>query len=101
MAVAGTVLVVLVPSVPFVLTGFAMLGMGYAVIIPLAFTRAANDPGVSPGQAIAQVATLGYGGMLLGPVLIGGIAGLISLQVAFVLLAVLGCVIVLKAGALR
>lgn len=76
------------------LLGFALMGIGYAVIMPLAFTRAANDPNVAPGAAIASVSTLGYGGILLGPPLIGFISEATSIRFAFLILAVLACVIV-------
>ncbi|MEQ8368426.1 MAG: MFS transporter [Roseicyclus sp.] len=97
----GVTLAILVPSAPAVLAGFAMLGMGYAVIMPLAFGRAANDPDIPPGQAISSVATIGYGGMLLGPPIIGFVAGGTSLQVAFGVLAVLAGLIVFFASALK
>ena len=77
------------------------MGVGYAVIMPLAFSRAANDRDVPPGQAIASVATLGYGGMLIGPPLIGFLAGLLSLRMAFAVLLPLAFLIVVCAGALR
>lgn len=83
------------------LVGFALVGMGYAVMIPLAVTRAANQPGVSPGRAIAGVATLGYGGLLLGPVVIGGLAQVTSLSAAFGGLALLAGAIVVLAPAVR
>ena len=97
----GILLAISLPSTVTVLTGFAMLGIGYAVIMPLAFSRAANDPHVPPGQAISSVATLGYGGMLLGPPIIGFLAGISTLQWAFGLLAVLAALIVAIAPALK
>ena len=100
-AAAGILLAILVPSVATALAGFAMLGIGYAVIMPLAFSRAANDPNVPPGRAISSVATLGYGGMLLGPPIIGFLAGVTNLQMAFGLLAVLAGLIVSIAPSLR
>ncbi|WP_047997034.1 MFS transporter [Puniceibacterium sp. IMCC21224] len=84
-----------------VLLGFGMMGVGYAVIMPLAFSRAAAEKGIGGGQAIASVATLGYGGMLLGPPVIGFLAGLTSLPVAFLLLALLALLIILFAGAMK
>jgi len=83
------------------LIGFALLGLGYSVVMPLAFSRAANDTGTTPGRAIAGVATLGYGGMVLGPVLIGGVAHLAGLPVAFWMVAVLALGITAFARALR
>lgn len=83
------------------LAGFALMGIGYAVIMPLAFSRAASDPHVPPGQAIASVATLGYGGLLIGPPLIGFLAELFGLRLAFAVLLPLAVLIVLLAGALK
>ncbi|WP_298846741.1 MFS transporter [uncultured Ruegeria sp.] len=83
------------------LAGFALMGIGYAVIMPLAFSRAANDPNVPPGQAIASVATLGYGGLLIGPPLIGFLAEFFGLRLAFAVLLPLAVLIVLLAGALK
>lgn len=82
------------------LAGFALLGIGMAVIFPLAFSRAAADPEVSAGRAIASVATLGYGGGLVGPPAIGFVAEMTSLPFAFGLLAVAAAIIILLAGSL-
>ena len=100
-AAAGMMIVVVMPMFSTVLLGFALLGVGYAVVIPLAFSRAANDPHVPPGQAISSVATLGYGGMLLGPPAIGFLASLFGLPIAFGVLALLAAMIVVLARALR
>ncbi|OLO07181.1 MFS transporter [Salinicola sp. MH3R3-1] len=99
-AVAGVLLAVIPASFVATLAGFVLLGLGYALIMPLAFSRAANDPDTPPGVAIASVATLGYGGILIGPPLIGFTAHFITLHYAFALLGVLALVIVAKASAL-
>ncbi|MGI9499756.1 MAG: hypothetical protein ACR2P3_06945, partial [Geminicoccaceae bacterium] len=70
------------------------------VIMPLAFSRAANDAHQSPGIAVAGVASFGYGGFLLGPVVIGTLAELATLKIAFGLLALLAIVVAAAAGAL-
>ncbi|WP_110668777.1 MFS transporter [Salinicola halophilus] len=100
LAFAGVLLAVLSGHFSAALAGFALLGLGYAMIMPLAFSRAANDPETPPGVAIASVATLGYGGILIGPPLIGFTAHFITLHYAFALLGVLALVIVAKASAL-
>ncbi|MCE3028284.1 MFS transporter [Salinicola sp. DM10] len=99
-AALGVALAVLCGELYLVLVGFFLMGIGYALVMPLAFSRAANDPELPPGAAIASVATLGYGGMLLGPPLIGFAASVITLHYAFALLGVLSLCIVLRAGAL-
>ncbi|WP_282168802.1 MFS transporter [Ruegeria atlantica] len=100
-AALGVFCVVSAAEAGLALAGFAMMGIGYAVIMPLAFSRAASDPNVPPGQAIASVATLGYGGLLIGPPLIGFLAEMLTLRVAFTALLPLAVFIVLLAGSLR
>lgn len=100
-AALGVFCVVSAAEAGLALAGFAMMGIGYAVIMPLAFSRAASDPNVPPGQAIASVATLGYGGLLIGPPLIGFLAEMLTLRIAFTALLPLAVFIVLLAGALR
>ncbi|MBE9638196.1 MFS transporter [Salipiger mangrovisoli] len=85
---------------PVALFAFILMGMGYAAVIPMAFTRAANDPEVPPGQAIASVATLGYGAMLFGPPIIGFIAHATSLRVPFAMVGGAALLITLCASAL-
>ncbi|MBO9409583.1 MFS transporter [Shimia sp. R9_1] len=100
-AAIGALLTVLFPVPAIMLTGFVLMGLGYALIFPLAFSRAANDPVVPPGKALAGTATFGYGGMLLGPPLIGFIANATSLRVSFAVLAGLALMIAVLASALR
>lgn len=83
------------------LVGFGLMGLGYAVVMPLVFSRAARDDTVAPGPAIASVATLGYGGMLLGPPIIGFVAQLTGLRLSFLVLAGLALLAVCLAPRLR
>jgi len=101
LAAIGTLTAVLSSGFYPSLFGFALMGLGYAAIFPLAFTRAANDPDIGPGAGIASVATLGYGGILLGPPIIGFIAEATSLSSAFLVLTLLAVAIVALGGALR
>ena len=100
-AALGVLAVVSAGQAGQALAGFALMGVGYAVIMPLAFSRAADDPHVPPGQAIASVATLGYGGLLIGPPLIGILAELMTLRLAFAVLLPLAVLITVLAGALK
>ncbi|MGI9357409.1 MAG: MFS transporter [Rhizobiaceae bacterium] len=88
-AAVGSAIAIVFGTFPMILLGFALMGVGYAVVMPLAFTRAANDPDIAPGQAIASVSTLGYGGILLGPPLIGFAAEVTSIRTAFIILTAL------------
>lgn len=92
-AAIGVIAALLGQGLPIILAGFVLMGIGYANVAPLAFSRAGADPTVPPGSAIASVATFGYGGLLLGPAAIGWIAGATSLSIALALLAVLAVLI--------
>ncbi|MEM1362659.1 MAG: MFS transporter [Pseudomonadota bacterium] len=83
------------------LFGFALMGVGYAVVMPLVFSRAAADPNVPAGPAIASVATLGYGGMLLGPPVIGFVAQFTGMRLSFLVLAALAFLAMILADKLR
>ena len=97
----GAVIAILAPGLWMALAGFALMGVGFATVVPLAFSRAANDPDIPPGQAIAATATLGYGGMLIGPPAIGFIAEWTSLSTSFALIAAMSLGTALLAPALK
>jgi len=56
------------------LAGFALVGLGFANIVPVLFSAAARQPGIAPAHGIAAVASMGYFGMMAGPPMIGFIA---------------------------
>ncbi|MGW4854490.1 MFS transporter [Streptomyces sp. NPDC004288] len=99
-ATLGGVLVVLAPHAAVALAGFGLIGLGIAVVVPLAFA-AAGRSGPNPSQAIAGVATITYTSGLIAPSAIGGIADATSLVVSFGLVTLLALGLVLGAGVLR
>ena len=108
LAVAGTLGAVLIlAAVNDVLTivGFGLMGIGIAIVVPLAFAAAGRIGSVNgqagAGTAIAGLATVAYGAGLAAPGAIGGLATLTSLRGSFVLIAVLVAIVALAAGALR
>jgi MFS family permease len=100
LATAGGLLVALAPHPAVAIAGFALMGPGISVVVPLAFA-AAGRSGPRPSQAIAGVATIMYASGLVAPSAIGGIAQATSLQFSFGLVTVLACGLVLGAGVLR
>lgn len=76
----------LLQSEAFAIAGFSLAGLGYSVIVPILFSRSAKVKGVTPSKGIASVASAGYIGLLVGPVVIGFIANDISLSGGFVFL---------------
>ena len=91
---------VLAPTAVAALAGFALLGLGVAVVVPLCFT-AAGSIGPNPARAIAGIATIAYGAGLAAPGAIGGIAAATSLPFSFALVGLLCAVLIVGAGALR
>lgn len=100
-AATGILIAVGFATYPMALLGFFLMGLGNALIFPIALTRAANDPVLPPGRAIAAVSTLGYGGFLLGPPVIGFLSEATSLRLALAPLALLALMILLIAGGLE
>ncbi|MEU6123008.1 MFS transporter [Streptomyces sp. NPDC047123] len=88
-ACAGMLLGALAPSTGLALAGFAITGLGLANIFPVAVERAGALAG--PG-GVAAASTLGYGGMLVGPPLIGFMADWYSLPTALTSVALLAAV---------
>lgn len=81
--------------------GFALIGIGAANVVPLLFGAASRIPGMSAGAGVAAVATLGYGGLLLAPPVLGYIAAQASIMVALGALSLSGLVIALSAGIIK
>jgi predicted MFS family arabinose efflux permease len=82
LAAGGLMLVILTPFEATDVLGFALVGLGAGNIAPLVFSAAARVPGMSPTASTPAVITLGYAGFLIGPVIIGFVANLLSLSVA-------------------
>ncbi|MBP0454406.1 MFS transporter [Kitasatospora sp. RG8] len=83
-AAAGMLLAALAPSVPLAVTGFVLVGLGLANLFPLAIARAGAAGGP---QGVALASTLGYGGMLIGPPVIGFLADAVGLPLALTTVA--------------
>jgi MFS family permease len=99
-ACAGGVLVLVSRAPVPAVVGFALVGIGVAVVVPLVFA-AAGRAEANPGHAIAAVATIAYGSGLAAPGIIGGIAHLFSLPVAFGVVTALCLAMAIGATALR
>lgn len=80
-ALAGLAVALLVPSPPVAIAGFALLGLGESVLLPLIFSAVGHAGGDGPGAAtfLSRFTTFTYAGLLIGPALIGWSAQGISL----------------------
>jgi predicted MFS family arabinose efflux permease len=90
-------LVVAAPNTVIAILGFALVGVCVCTVTPLAFSLAGASAPDRPAQAIALTSTMGYSGLLLGPVAIGLIAGARSLHVGYA--AVIAVCLLIAAGA--
>ncbi|MFJ4540271.1 MFS transporter [Streptomyces tibetensis] len=99
-AVLGGVLIVISDHPAVAMSGFALMGLGIAVVVPLCFA-AAGRSGSNPSLAIAGVATVTYTSGLIAPSAIGMLAQATSLMVSFCLVTALSCGLVAFAGVLR
>jgi MFS family permease len=98
-ATVGAITIVVAPGLGVGLVGFALLGIGVAVVVPLVFA-AAGRVGPHPARSIAGVAVVAYASGLVAPGVIGGIASASSLTVSFCLVAVLVAIVALAADVL-
>jgi predicted MFS family arabinose efflux permease len=103
----GAVMIVLAINGAVTIIGFGLMGVGIAIVVPLAFAAAgrigsARGGGqAGAGSAIAGLATVAYGAGLAAPGAIGGLASVTSLRGSFVMITVLVAVVCLGAAVLR
>lgn len=83
------------------IVGFAVAGLGLSAIVPLAWSSAARTEPAAPGRAIAAVATCGYLGFLVVPVLVGALASVVGLAPAVLVAGALTILVVFLAPSLR
>jgi HAD superfamily hydrolase (TIGR01509 family) len=85
LAAAGLTLALAVGSAPAALVGFAAMGAGLGVVVPVLFRAGGSTPGMSAGAGVAAVSTVGWLGFLAGPPAIGLVADAVGLRPALVL----------------
>ena len=73
--------------------GFVLVGFGVSAIIPLVYSEAGKSKTIAPGMALTAVSSIGFLGFLIGPPVIGVIAGAFSLRISFTLIACMGLII--------
>jgi MFS family permease len=99
-AAAGITCALVMPTYAGGLVGTALWGLGISIVFPAAMSSA-GDAGRRPADAIAAVSTVGYGGFLIGPPLIGFLARAFDLRNALWVVVVLACGIVVLAFTAR
>jgi predicted MFS family arabinose efflux permease len=97
---AGVLLTVAGPGLVSAYLGAALWALGVCLVFPAAVSAGGEAP-YRPADAIAAVTTIGYGGFLLGPPLIGLLADQVGLGRALLVLLVLAGGIAALAPAVR
>jgi MFS family permease len=92
-AAAGLFFAVLAPNAYVALIGFAVAGVGLALVFPFVFSAA----GAQGPAALAAVASMAYSGSLMGPPAIGAVAHFIGMQAAIAYIGGLSIVIAMVA----
>ena len=85
LAMMGYILV-LTTNTYLAITGFALSGLGFSVMVPEIFRIGGNVKGVESSQGIAFIAGTGYAGFLCAPPILGFLAESYSLKSSFWLL---------------
>lgn len=94
---SGLLIAVLLPHLYTAIVGFLLVGAGVSAVVPLVYSAAGKSKVMSPGVALAAVSTIGFFGFLLGPPLIGFIAGATSLRISFTIIAAMGLAVAVVA----
>ena len=96
----GLITAVVFPMMIPAIVGFMLVGAGVSSVVPLVYSAAGKFGTMSPGVAIAAVSTIGFVGFLVGPPVIGFVAGVFSLRASFILIAAMGmCVVIVSSKA--
>ena len=97
LALAGMLTVLSSSSWSICLIGYAMMGLGQAPIVPIAFSRAGAIKGVSTARSTSLVSLLAYAGLLFAPPAFGLSAEHFGLHTALCAVPVLLTITVLLA----
>jgi MFS family permease len=79
LAVTGLAVVIAVPLWPVSLAGFALVGLGGSVLLPLIFSAVGREGGDAAATAVSRLTTFTYAGILIGPAVVGWFAGAVGL----------------------
>jgi MFS family permease len=90
---AGMTVVVLAPVPQVAIAGFFVTGLVVCTVVPTTISLAGAAAPDRPAAAVAQVGAMGYGGLLLGPVVVGFLSDATSLRLGVGTVVVLALLI--------
>jgi len=100
-AAAGMLVAGLSSDAWLAIAAFAFAGLGIANMVPIAFSAAGNQPGLSPGAGMSVVSTMGYSGILVAPSAIGFVGEHVGFAPVYIAVAGLLVIVCLMAGLAR
>jgi MFS family permease len=86
----GLLVSVLFPYLLPAILGFMLVGAGVSSVVPMIYSSAGKTKNMSAGVALTAVSTIGFSGFMIGPPVIGFIAGIATLRASFLLIACMG-----------
>jgi MFS family permease len=101
LAACGLALALATREPLLVVAGFLVVGLALSAVVPIAFSVAGDLAPERAGGAVSVVTTLGYGGFLMGPVIVGGLAEVLSLRIALGIIGIAGSLIFVLASRLK
>lgn len=90
----GFMITAIVPYSVGMMIGFSIIGLGAGNIVPQLVSFTGTVKGIRVQSAISLINAVGYSGILLGPVIIGHVSNMSSLECSFELL---GCAVAVVA----
>ena len=91
----GLLIAVMFPTLPMAIAGFLLIGAGVSSVVPMVYSAAGRSATMLPGAAIAAVSTIAFVGFLIGPPVIGFLAGAFTLRVSFIFIALMGALVII------
>ncbi len=85
LAASGLALAILIPHTLSALIGFALVGFGCSIIVPIAFAEAGRLSQAGASAALPTVVASGYFGLFVGPPMIGLAAEALTLRWALLI----------------
>lgn len=96
LVVMGLIIIIISPTPFFAIPGFMLTGAGISLASPILYQASAKVKGLAPGVGLATMNTFAMTAFLGGPVMIGFIAKIFNLRIAFALVAILAVVWILQ-----
>lgn len=95
LTVFGLLISILFPHEIPAIIGFLIVGLGVSSVVPLAYSAASKSKTMPASQALSTVTTIGFFGLLVGPPIVGLIAGETDLKTAFIFLVLMGMLVLI------